>query len=905
MNRSRLPFSGAVVLAATLTATAVWAADATPRKKPAPSKPSTASRQTAGAAGQALPEGLTRLEVQPTSVTLVGPRATQRLVVTAVTKDGATVDVTDRVEFTVGNAKVATVSGGVLRPMANGETRLFAWLGKLASPRVAIVVRDAQSPATVSFLTDVVPILSKAGCNSTTCHGSPVGQAGFKLSLFGYEPDADHAAIVQDGDGRRVNRDDPARSLILRKATAAVSHGGGRRFGADSPQYRTLLAWLKEGAPGLVDAPRVTGVTVLPARVWAPKPEARQRLIVTATFSDGSTRDVTEQALFSGNDDAIAEVDADGRVTARRPGETAIMVRYLGQVSVARIAVLPPWQLPRSPTPAKHNFIDEHVQAKLKALRVLPSDVCTDAEFIRRATLDTCGIIPTVEEVRAFIADASPDKRAKLIDRLLSRPEFVDLWTLKWNDTLRNNPRLTRQGLLPFSNWIREQIRTNRPYDAFVRDLLTATGKTADIRLDPANLPPQLQRLRNAERLVEQINSAPFNPAANYFAVPRDPLELASATSQIFLGVRIDCARCHNHPFEKWTQNDYYHLAAFFSGVVTRGNNQTPAIVTVNARGRGIRHPRTGEPVEPRTLDGSSPPKEAGASNAEETDRRAALAAWITSPENPFFAKAAVNRIWAHYFGRGIVEPIDDFRATNPPSNPELLEVLAKEFITSGFNVRHVHRLILNSRAYQQSSRPNATNRHDTSNFARFYPRRMMAEQLYDSISQATSVFLPIGGRNGGRRALIAGGVFGADGEEREPITRVLQLPALPGGGGQGRAGQVRAFLDTFGKPRREVVCECERSTDGNVSQALALINGEIVNEKIAAPRGRVQRLIREEAPDAAVVEELYLATLSRLPDAAERREAAALIRAAPSRAEGIADLMWGLLNSREFLFIH
>jgi hypothetical protein len=792
--------------------------------------------------------------------------------------------------------------------MSNGNLRTtltFAIIALLlpfsaaTQPASAVPAPGAQRSAP-DFATDVMPILAKAGCNQTACHGSPVGKGGFKLSLFGYEPALDHTAIAKDAGGKRVNLQEPAQSLVLLKPTASVSHGGGQRLAVNSPFYRTILAWLKTGAPGIDPAaPRVTGIAVAPANPWMAKPGLKQPLKVTASLSDGTTRDVTEQALFSSSDDAVAAVDERGLVTAERPGETAVMVRYLGQVGVSRVAVLPAWKLEKAPKLTQHNFIDRHVQAKLTKLRVVPSGLCTDAEFLRRAMLDTCGIIPTPEEVRAFVADRSPGKRARLVDQLLARPEFVDLWTLKWNDTLRNNPRLTGRGLLAYTNWIREQIAKNRPYDEFVRDLLTASGKNADDTISTQNLPRQLQNRPGVDRLLEQINSTPFNPAANYYVVTRDPLDMTSATTQIFLGVRLECARCHNHPFEKWTQTDYYGLAAFFSGITSRGINQTPRVVMVGGRGRGVRHPTTNEVMEPRLLDGAAATVEPG------DDRRIALANWIASPQNPYFAKAIVNRIWAHYLGRGIVEPVDDFRATNPPSNPELLDALAKELVAQKFDLKAIHRAILNSRTYQQSSRPNPHNRHDTRNFARFYPKRLMAEQVYDSISQATGVF-PALNRAGRRRPGAVGftPVPSRDLAEEEPMTRALQLPALPPGQ-RGPGGDLRAFLDTFGKPRREVVCECERSSEGNMGQALALINGSAVNTKIAAPEGRVQKLLRDNTPDGALIEEIYLAALGRRPTAQELAEAGTLIRTAASRQEGVEDLMWSLLNSREFLFIY
>jgi hypothetical protein len=426
---------------------------------------------------------------------------------------------------------------------------------------------------------------------------------------------------------------------------------------------------------------------------------------------------------------------------------------------------------------------------------------------------------------------------------------------------------------------------------------------TLDGQITQDTLPANARNNPNAERLVQRLNAQPGNPAANYFALSRDPLDVTSATSQIFMGVRIECSRCHNHPFEKWTQNDYYGLAAFFTGIKVQGNgNQTPAIVTMDERAPGPRHPKTNEVVEPKTLDNS----EAKIDNG--TDKRVILAKWMTSPQNPWFAKALVNRVWGFYFGRGIVEPVDDFRVTNPASNPELLEALAQDFSSHQFDVKRIHRAILNSRTYQASSKPGQYNRQDTTNFARYYPKRMMAEQLYDSISQATGIFLntPRGLRGRKGQALALGGGKRAAGLLPDgPVERVMQLPAVVPGQGKGAGNGVVQFLNTFGKPRREAVCECERSADGNIGQALALVNGDEINGKISAPSGRLQSLFRAGTPDAEIVNQLYLACLSRKPNPLEMDEAANLVRSAKTKSEGFEDLMWGLMNSREFLFVH
>lgn len=868
-------------------------------RKPAPAKkPSSRAAKPAPAKEPAWMKDLLGLDIAPASATLTGPRSRQRLIVIASLKDGATVDATSLASFNVSNPKAGKVVNGTLLPVADGDLRLTARIGKHTSTPADFKVENTQNPASVEFIADIMPILAKTGCNSTACHGSPAGKGGFKLSLFGYEPELDHAAIVKDGEGKRIDANTPEKSLLLQKATMAVTHAGGLRFKKDSPDYRVMLEWIKSGAPGLGEfVTRVKDLVVFPDQPFMPAPGARQRMAVTAVFSDGSTQDVTEKVIYTSNDDAIAAVDDEGVVQANRSGETALMVRYLGQVGIARIAVLPTWRLQPDNKTRPANYVDEAVRAKLQKLHTAPSDLCTDEEFVRRVYLDVCGLIPSPEETEKFLADTSPNKRARLIDRLLDTPEHVDLWTLRWNDTLRNNPQLTRVGAADYAGWVRKQLETNRPYDEWVRDLLTATGKNSAQVLDPNNLPQQLQRMRNVEAYVQQLNNTPPNPASNYYIVSRDPLDVTSATSQIFLGVRIECARCHNHPFERWTNSDYFGLAAFFTGVQSRGSNQAPRIVTYNPRTPGPRDPKTNAVVDPRLLDDSE------FTLQPMSDRRAVVAQWMTSADNPWFARALVNRLWGHYFGRGIVEPIDDFRVTNPASNPELLDALARDFTANKFDVRHIHRVILNSRTYQQSSRPNQFNASDTANFARYYPKRLMAEQLYDSISQATGVFLDAG-RGGGRRqnpGLQGLGRYGM--APQGPIDRVMQLPALVAG--QGRGAGPLAFLTTFGKPRRQAVCECERTADGNIGQALALMNGDVVNEKIAAPRGRIQQIAAARMEDGEAVSRVYVACLTRRPTPNELDEAVALVRSASSRREGIEDLAWSLLNSREFLFNH
>lgn len=893
---ARVIAAGAAPLVLFWSAAPAWTMPARRSTSPRPKaiRGSDVKAPPASPRGATVP-GFVAITVAPPEVSLHGRGTTQSLAVLATHRDGTVADVTGRAVLQLEGPGVARLSGGVLHAVRDGTARLRARVGPVQAAPVTVRVGGTAEPPEPDFERDVAPVLARAGCNSTACHGSPVGKGGLKLSLFGDDPAADHRALATE---RRVRPSAAAESLVLLKATGATSHGGGARITTASTAYRSLLGWIHGGAPGVPElAARVQRLVVHPAEATLAGEGAALRLVVTAHLTDGSTRDATQAALYSSNDDAIAAVGEEGAVTARASGETAVMVRYLGHVAVVRLAVLPPWRLgpaERSALAPSGNPVDDAVRGRLGRLHLVPSPPATDSEFHRRAWLDLCGIIPPSEATRAFLADSDPRKREKLVDRLLGRPEFVDLWTLRWSDWLRNNPRLTRRGLLDYHRWIREKIEKNRPYDEFVRELLTATGRNAGGELTPEILPPQ-QRDRPALRLaVERINREPFNAAANYYAVSPEPLDAASATAQLFLGVRLECARCHNHPFERWTQADFYGMAAYFSGLSARGRNFIPTVVTHNPRAAGIRHPATNEVVEPRPLDGTELPV------APRSDGRVVLANWLTSPGNPYLARAYVNRIWAHYFGRGIVDPVDDFRETNPPSNPELLEVLAREFVRSGYDARHVHRLITTSATYAQSSRPNRWNAGDRTHFARQYPRRLMAEQLYDSISQATGVFLGLNRFPGGRR-LAPSGPFGALLPD-SPLDRVTQIPALPGGRA---AGGPVPFLDTFGRPRREVACECERSSDGSMGQALALINGDEVNRKIAAPAGRIRRLARGTLPAAEVVEELYLATLCRPPTDEESREAEAVLRAAATRVEGVEDVAWALLNSREFLFIH
>ncbi len=704
----------------------------------------------------------------------------------------------------------------------------------------------ALSAEQLTFLKDVMPVLNKAGCTSGPCHGSAKGKNGFKLSLRGYDPEFDYEALLYDVSGRRFNRADPARSLVLAKPTMQVAHGGGLRFETDSRYYKLILEWLRTGAPfGDPAKDKVVKLEVSKAEFFFDRPGAKEQIRTVAHYADGSTRDVTAEASVTSNTPDIAEVNAESVIETKRKGEAALLVRYEGKFVTVPLTVLNPkpgfvWAaLPQ------HNYIDRLIDAKLKRLHIQPSGPASDAEFLRRASLDLTGVPPTPQEIRAFLAEAGDarTKRARAIDALMKRPAFVDHWTVKWGDLLQNSRRyLGDKATWGFREWIRDSIASNKPYDAMVRELLTSRG------------------------------SAYENPAANYYRVMREPKLSMEKTSQVFLGVRMVCAQCHDHPFEQWTQNQYYQLAAFFAAVGLKPGYETgDEILYLKRDDNVVKHPKTGRVMEPEYLIasiGAPPIPKAG-------DRREALAEWLTSKNNPFFAKAIVNRMWSYFFGRGIIDPVDDIRASNPPVNEALLTALTKDFVDHGFDLHHLMRTIVNSRAYQASIATNEWNEEDSINFSHQMPRRLSAEQLQDALFVAT-----------GSRPVFP---------EVPDDLLAQQLPD-PHVGKDG-------FLDLFGRPQRESACECERRTDLSLPQALNLVNGEDIARAIADPKGVVARLITAGVTDRQLIEELYLGTLSRPPSAAEYDQAVTFLRKGESRAGRAQDLLWALVNSKAFLF--
>ncbi len=718
---------------------------------------------------------------------------------------------------------------------------LFLLLAGAAAAGEPTRMADSPRARPFHFENDVIPILTKFRCNSSSCHGKAEGQNGFKLSVFGFDPAADYAALTKESRGRRVFPAAPEHSLLLQKISGRVAHGGGLRIPRGTPEYELLRGWIAAGMPfGDPASPRVVQIRVTPReRLLGMK--ARQQLRVTARYSDGREEDVTHYARFQSNSDGLATVSEDGLVTTgETPGEVAIMAAYMGAVDVFTVLIPRPGRIDPYPAVPANNFIDPLVFHKLRKLNIVPSGPADDAEFLRRVYLDVIGTLPTAAEARRFLADRRPDRRARLVDDLLDRPEFADYWALKWADLLRvDRQALGHKDAYAYYQWIHDSLAANKPLDQFAREIVTAEGPLAAV-----------------------------GPANFYKVVPK-PGAAASTLAQVFLGIRLACAECHHHPFDRWSQTDYYGMQAFFTQVNLRN---TPAgTLVVVGDGPPTKHPRTGATILAHALDRPSPT----ASLPE--DRRRVLAEWLTGPDNPWFARNLANRTWAHFLGRGLVEPVDDVRATNPPTNPELLDALARHLVASHYDFRNLIRTITASRVYQLSSRPNATNEHDEQNYSRALFKRPDAEVLLDMVCQTTGV---------GER--FAGTPAG---------TRAVQLwdSKVP-----------NYFLKLFGRPVRASACACERSHQPGVAQVLHLLNGPEIHAKLTHVKGTLARLVNTQADDGNLVDELYLTFYSRFPTAAERKTAVDYLRKDPAqRREAAEDLAWGMMNSLEFLFNH
>lgn len=738
-----------------------------------------------------------------------------------------------------------------LRTSTNPYPTAFAVLLLLLSSHFAA----AQTP---TFRNHIMPILAKAGCNSGACHGNLNGKGGFKLSLRGEDPLNDFRILTRDHQGRRLNLTDPAASLLLRKATADLPHQGGQRFKPDSLEYRLLHDWIAAGARGdSATLPKLIALEATPANNILIAPITSVQLRVTAIFDDGEKRDVTSLAVFDLSN-LSTTVSPQGLVTGLKPGEVTAVVRFNHLQKPVRIAFVPARPDFKWSNPKSSNFIDDLVHAKLQPLRMNPSPTTGDGEFIRRVFLDLIGLPPSPAEGKQFVADPAPDKRAKLIDSLLSRPEFNDHWALKWSDLLRNEERvLDAKGVRAFHHWIRDSIAANKPVSEFVSDMIIARGSTYT------------------------------NPAANFYRANRSADVRAEAAAQLFLGTRLQCAKCHNHPFDRWTQNDYYSFAAFFAPIDYKIIENKPRdendkmmfigeqLVVMNTKNQ-MKHPTGGRVMQPAYLGESKKPID------PKQDGLESLAHWMTSADNPRFAAAQVNRIWFHLMSKGIVDPIDDFRDTNPPSNPALLAALTKEFTASNFNLRHLVRLICNSQTYQRSSSPTPDNEEDESNYSHAFIRRLSAETLLDAMSAAMDTPLEFNGVPLGFRA--------------------AQIPGVTAIYRDKRPSPGDKFLRLFGKPARLMTCECERSNDTALGQVFELTSGQAINDLLTADDNRIARLLREKKNDSEIIDELYWATLSRAPTSAELSGAKSLIENVKDRRAAFEDIAWSLMNAKEFV---
>jgi hypothetical protein len=728
-------------------------------------------------------------------------------------------------------------------------------LGLLFVVLMATCVTGISPAAEPRFVTDVMAVFSRGGCNLGTCHGNLNGKGGFKLSLRGENPVADWLTITRDALGRRLDRIHPDQSLLLLKSTGAVSHEGGRRFETGSREHQILRSWIANGATGAVPEDiEPIAVTVAPAGpLFVPwRDEVTLRL--SASFSDRSRQDVTSLTVFESLNEAVARVDGSGRVQASQPGETMVIARYLNQQATVRIAFIADRPEFRWKSPPEVNFVDRHIDSKLRQLRVNPSEVADDATFLRRAFLDALGILPDVGETRRFLDDQRRDKRSRLIEELVRRPEFADNWALKWSDVFRNEEKqLDRKGVRVFHQWIRQAISSGMPMNEFARQVIAGRG------------------------------SSYSQPAANYYRALRDPLTRAEATAQVFLGVRLQCAKCHNHPFDRWKQDDYWSFAALFAQVDYRilENNRRDRldkhefdgeqVVWIN-RAAELTHPRTGKRVDPRWLDATT--------SLNEGDRLMALADWVADPRNPFFARMLVNRVWSHLMVQGLVEPNDDFRATNPPTHPELIDELARDFAAHNFSLQHLVTTIMKSRTYELSSMPNDDNATDA-NYSHANIRPLQAEQLLDAMSQVLEVpvrfdDVPLGIRAG-------------------------QLPGTQQRG-RGRAGPGERFMKAFGKPERLLSCDCERSDDATVMRAFQMVSGELLNGMLTRAGNRIDRLIVSGRSNDSIAQELYLAAICRQPTVDELTLIRTRLAAGNDRRRVLEDLAWALMNSKEFL---
>jgi hypothetical protein len=806
-----------------------------------------------------------QIVVLPADSSLGTPESRQRLIVQEIEQGEVGRQVVEAIEWSSSDPEVASVVAGVVTPLRDGQATISARAGDRTATAKVKVTGMSQG-FTWSFRNHVEPVLAKQGCNSGACHGALAGKGGFRLSLRGYDPDSDHFNIVKQDRGRRVELGDPGRSLVLAKPSGAIAHKGGVRFSTGSLDYRILSGWIAAGAtrPDLEES-RVERLELSPDRSLQRVGQAQQ-ILARAHYSDGRSEDVTRWVKWSSADESVCRVDENGKAQVIGPGEGSIVAWFASKLAIARITV--PYEPGTSAEVVDRrkprNFIDEQIDKQLARLNLPASPDCSDSEFLRRAFVDTNGRLPSPDETRSYLADSSPTKRDALIDRLLATPEFVDYWTYKWSDLLMlNGTRLRPQALKSYYQWIRKRVSDGVPWDQFVREIVTATGESVE------------------------------NGATNFYALSQSPEEMSENVSQAFLGLSIACAKCHNHPLEKWTNNRYYGMASLFARVRAKGwggeRRSGDGLRTLYVAESGeLVQPRTGKPQRPAPLDGQPLDFE------DPADRRISLAKWLTAPENPYFSRSIANRVWANFFGIGLVEKVDDMRVSNPASNEALLSAAAAFVVDNKFDLKALMKAILRSNAYQRTSRPLHGNRADHRFYSRYYPKRMMAEVLHDAIVQVTEV----------PTRFDSIGFPGNDHQKTDfyPLgTRAVQLYD---------AAVENYFLQAFGRNQRRIVCECERSDEPTMVQVLHLSNGSTLNDKLKAPGNRLGKLLklrREGMSDAAMVDEIYLACLSRYPTKGERTALLALLPEPGDKAEAeiVEDFFWGLMSSREFLFNH
>jgi len=784
-----------------------------------------------------------QLAVYPSEVRLNNSHDFERLVGVVTRPDGVTIDVTSEMTLSFSAENIAEWGENFkLRAVGNGETTITVTHGD-QSLQIPVTVENADLTPPMTFSNDVLPALMRAGCNAGACHGSAQGKNGFRLSLFGFDPQYDYISLTRDQRSRRINAAIPEESLMLLKPLGAVDHEGGTAIQPGDGMYETMLQWIKEGTQSdPQELPGLAGIQIYPREAVLEGAEAKQRFVVMANYDNGTTRDVTDFAVLSSSDELTLKVDGTGLSTSGNKGEVYVMARFGTFAVVSKAIVIEQGATVNWPDVTERNYVDTHVFNKLRKLRIPPAELCSDQVFVRRAFVDILGVIPSVEETDAFLADQDPDKRAKLIDTLLERPEFSELWAMKWAEILRvaEIPNiLDRKGMHRYNDWLRAAITSNTPMDQLVRELLSAEGGNFT------------------------------NPAANYYVIERDPLIMAENVAQVFLGIQIKCAQCHNHPFERWTMDDYYSFAAFFAQVGRKGSSDPRESIIFNSGSGEVKHLNTKQNMAPKFLGGETP-------DVAGKDRRAVLAEWMTSPENPWFSENLANRVWAHFFGSGIVDPPDDVRVTNPPTNPQLLDELGAKMIEYNYDLRKLVRDICNSYTYQMSTHPREPENNDVRNFSHAQVRRLTSEQMLDAIVKVTGNDVKFRNLPKGSRAVqVAGGNSGV------------------------------YFLEVFGRPVRETVCTCERRGEPNLAQSLHLINGSTIDGAIKGKGGTLDSLLAAETPPDQIIDRLYLAAVSRRPSEEEKGQLQAYVDAAEDKRAALEDVFWTVLNAKEFIFNH